>query len=224
MFQYGKLFRSCRWLHHRLYGKQTIHSTNHLPLKAVYVTHHQNMYGPITAMAWTPFPLRIWTLHVFLDKTLAYRQFSEYTFQQRLGWGKKRSKTAAKIIAPFIAALLNSAGAIPVYRGKRSIFETINLSVAALCRGESILISPDVDYADDTSEVKEIYLGFLNLEKYYFRETGEHIPFIPLYCNRSQKTIYIGEPVSFSDGASFGQERQRVAENLRVQLNTFGKN
>ncbi len=223
MFQYGKFFRFWRRFFRIVDGKQTIHGQENIVSNAIYVTHHQNLYGPVAAMAWFPMSLRIWALHVFFEKDACFKQFHEYTFTKRMGWGKFRSKVAAKIAAPLISKLLKSGGALPVYRGRRSIFETIRLSVDALRRGESLLISPDVDYANNASEVKEIYLGFLNLEKYYLRETGRHIPFIPLYCNREQHILYVGKAVCFADDAPFGAERQRVAEELKNQLNEFSK-
>ncbi len=223
MFQYGKFFRFCRRIFRLFSGKQTLKGEENIQPRVIYVTHHQNLYGPMVAMAWFPAPLRIWALHVFLERGSCFRQFYLYTFTKRLNWGKNRAKLAAAIVAPLVTLLLKSGGAIPVFRGRRTIFDTIQLSVDALCRGESLLISPDVDYTDGAPEVKEIYLGFLNLEKYYHRKTGEHVIFIPLYCHQGRRTVHIGKAVSFRDGVPFGEERQKVAEEIKDQLNAMGQ-
>ena len=83
----------------------------------------------------------------------------------------------------------------------------------------SVLIFPDIDYASDDSEVGRIYEGFLNLEKYYNRKTGEHIDFVPLYANQATKEILYGQAVRFDKDRDFIDQRDEKAHELQDELN-----
>ena len=63
-------------------------------------------------------------------------------------------------ISFIISNLLQSGRGIPVYRGSRKVVQTFKLSVAALRKGHSIAIFPDIDYSDSSSATKDLYDGF----------------------------------------------------------------
>ncbi|HJB23563.1 MAG TPA: hypothetical protein H9946_05370 [Candidatus Jeotgalibaca pullicola] len=189
----------------------------------VYVAHHQNMFGPISVLCWHPEFLRIWVLHVFLDFSSCYHHYLEFTFTKRLGWPHLVSKIIAYPTALFVAALTKSGKGIPVYRQSRSIVVTMKQTVDALENGESILLFPDISYDDPSAQVKEIYEGFLYIEKYYYRKTGEHIPFVPMIAEKKEKEIRIGTPILFSGKEAFFLEKQKIAKEIQQKLNELAK-
>ncbi|RKJ70819.1 glycerol acyltransferase, partial [Butyricicoccus sp. 1XD8-22] len=83
----------------------------------VYISHHQNMFGPFHALLWSPIHIHPWVLHVFSDRKECYKQYSEYTFSERAGMNKTVAKLIAYPLSFFITALINSLRAIPVNRG-----------------------------------------------------------------------------------------------------------
>jgi len=133
------------------------------------------------------------------------------------------AKICAFPVSYFIAKLLNSGKAIPVYRGSRQILQTFRQSVAALQKGESVVIFPDVEYSDTSSRTKEMYEGFLYLEKYYYKATGQHVCFVPLYASKNKKIIIATPPIYFRDGKDFNEERQIVYQKIHAQLNQSAK-
>lgn len=186
---------------------------------AVYVCRHSDNMGPILTMANLPIAVRPWAYYVWCDEQECRRQCVDYTFTVRYGWSRRKAEFAARLISKPFSGLIRSAGAIPVYRNSLRIRETFRESVDALKRGESILIFPDVDYTSQEGETGLLYEGFLMLEKLYYKETGKHLPFVPIHISRKQRKLMIARPILFGNDASFKEEKIRVIQQMQDVLN-----
>ena len=93
------------------------------------------------------------------------------------------------------------------------------MSVEALLNDEDILIFPDVDYSDDSTETSEIYEGFLHLEKYYYRKTKKHLTFIPIFSDSKKREVRSGKSIQFTGDKKFIEERREIANQLQEELN-----
>jgi len=221
---YGLLFNVCRKIVRMVYPTFHYERQEKNPEKpVVYVSHHQNLFGPFITLLWFPRVVRIWILEVFLDREACYKQYVDYTFTKRFGWNKYLAKSIAYPISFFIPKLLHSGKGIPVHRGSRKILKTLKMSVDALINGDNIAIFPDIDYHDSSSEVKDMYEGFLYLEKYYYEITGEHICFVPLYVSKKQRKIITGKNIYFRDDIKFAEERKIVLQKIQDNLNQLAR-
>lgn len=220
--QYGLLFRLCRFIVRLVYPKFEIETT--IPTKpVVYISHHQNLFAPFIVLLWYPHFIRPWILNVFFNQKECYNQYVNYTFTKRFKMKPFFAKIIALPISIFISKLMQSGKGIPVYRGSRNIMNTIKLSVQSLKNFNSIAIFPSVDYTNSINENSELYEGFLFLEKYFFKETQEHITFIPLHVSKKKRLIIQGEPVQFSGEIPFHQERAEIAHKLLNQMNLLAE-
>ena len=113
------------------------------PAPAVYVVHHQNMAGPIRAVAHLPLEGHIWALEVFCNAKTCFAQYYGYTFTKRFGMPKPLAFVCAKLVSGAVSGIVRGCGAIPVYRGRREIVETMRLSQQVLEKGENIILCPD---------------------------------------------------------------------------------
>lgn len=186
---------------------------------AVYVVHHQNLYGPIHAVALLPIEAHLWVFHPFYDRKACFDQYYGYTFTQRFRWPRPLAWTAARLLALVVPGVMHSIGAIPVYRSSRQILETMDLSRQALLAGENIMLCPDTDYSSSADETGTIYQGFLRLERDYHRRTGRHLPFVPVVSIKGERTVSVGAPILFEDGRSFKEQQEEVAQRLIDSLN-----
>src|SRR5699024_1767304 len=118
-----------------------------------------------------------------------------------------------------VQGITNSVRMIPVYGGSRKINKTMRLRHQALMEGDDILISPDIDYSNDSTETSDIYEGFLHLEKEYFKEAGKHLTFVPIFSDPSTQTVKVGRRIRFTGDEIFIKERQLIAQQLREELN-----
>ena len=187
---------------------------------AVYVVHHRNLSGPVHALALLPDTPRPWVLHQFLARKECFAHYYGFTFRKRFGWPHFPAWLTAAALSLVVPPVLRSFGAIPVYRGLRETRGTMDKTVAALMRGESILLCPDIDYGSSDAATGQIYKGFLQLERLYREKTDGHIRFIPVFCGRS-KRILTGAPVCFADGTSFRAQRDDIARQLVEALNAL---
>ena len=129
------------------------------------------------------------------------------------------AKLVAWPISFCITKLLTSGRGIPVYRGSKKIIETMKISVDVLQKGERIVIFPDIDYQDASSKTKDMYDGFLYLEKYFYRKTGRHVCFVPLYASKRSRVIISGEKIYFSGEEDFLSERKVILQKIKDNLN-----
>lgn len=186
---------------------------------AVYIVHHQNLYGPIHAVVLLPLEAHLWVFHPFYDRKACFAQYYGYTFTQRFRWPRPVAWAAAKLFSWMVPGVMHGIGAIPVYRSSRQILETMDRSLQALLRGENLMLCPDTDYSNGEEETGSIYQGFLRLERDYFRQTGRHLSFVPVFSSKAAKRVRVGEPVRFEDGRSFKEQREEVAQRLIDGLN-----
>ena len=220
---YGPLFRAVRWLARRVFPKFEIKIPAAMQGPVVYVSHHQNMFGPVRIMLWFPIEVRTWIYQVFFNRKACYDQYMGYTFTKRFGLPKPIAMLAAFPVSRLVPAFFHSMRGIPVYRGSKQIIDTFRTSVEALKQGHSILIFPDIHYSDASADTKELYEGFLHLEKYYYNMNRGHIPFVPLYASKNGRVITAGEPVMFQDGEDFVTGRDRVMRQLQAGLNELAR-
>lgn len=217
---YGRLFKFIRCFVRIFYPKYSVQIPE-VNGPVVYVSHHQNLLGPFVILLWFPKCLHCWMLHVFLDRDACYKQYVDFTFTKRFGWNRQLAKLCASPISHFISTLLNSGKGIPVYRGSRKILYTLKQTVTDLSKGESVVIFPDVDYSDPSSVMKTMYDGFLYLEKYYYKASGEHVCFVPLYVSKKRHMIIADEPIYFPGRDSFNTEREEIRERILASLHSL---
>ncbi len=189
-----------------------------LDVPAVYLVHHQNLWGPVISLAWLDIPARMWVLNVFFNFNACFKQYYNYTFTKRFGIPKIIAAIIAFPISLFVSGLMHIMSALPVYRGSRDIVKTFNASVLALENGQNILICPDIDYSDSGSEMGEMYKGFLHIERKYAKKTGNHVPFVPIRIDKRKRLICIGDAIYFDEKYDFRQGKAEVYIQLKSQM------
>lgn len=220
---YGKGFCFTRGLVRAMYPRYSARLPEKIMDPVVYVSHHQNLFGPFVILLWFPKHLHAWILHVFIDRNACFRQYVDYTFTKRFGLNRVLAKMIAFPISFFITGLLNSGRGIPVFRGSCKILRTFQKSVTALENGESLVIFPDIHYQDSSAETNQMYDGFLYLEKYYYKATGRHVGFVPLYASKKKRSIVAGKPIYFRDNENFTTEQKMVLQKIHGKLNDLAR-
>jgi len=190
---------------------------------SVFIVHHQNMSGPVHALLTLPVQAHIWVLKVFFDRKECFNQYMNYTFTKRFGMPKFLAAPLAFIISLGVPMVMHSFSAIPVNRSSRDILKTFQLSQKALINGENLIISPDVDYDDDSRSMGDIYTGFLHLEKNYFKETKKHLSFVPMSYNTKEQTLFIADAIQFDD-SGYNNQKNDIAKKIINAINEINKN
>ena len=75
---YTPFGRAARWVVRRALGPWTVQALEETPASAVFLVHHQNLFGPIHAMAFLPREVRLWVLSPFCDRKACFEQYYGY--------------------------------------------------------------------------------------------------------------------------------------------------
>lgn len=178
------------------------------PSPAVILVRHGDLRGPVNAFLSLDPPPKIWVLSPFFDFCSCYEQYRSYTFSERRGKKPGKCSPMAALAAAAVVPLIRAMDAIPVYRGKRRVTETLEQTVERLKKGETVVIAADKDYTNRDAPVSSIHTGFFRLEPMYFDATGEHLPFCALRFDKNRAMTF-SEPLYFSGEDSFTKERKQ---------------
>ena len=188
--------------------------------QAVLIGHHQNFYGPISALVYMPDTVQLWTIdHLFSFKT-CFDKYYNFTFKETMKLPSIVAVFPSLICALVIPPFLKSAKAIPVYRGSKNIIKTFKSSVNSLENGNQILIFPDIEYDNKTNTMKEVYEGFLSLDKQYFKKQKEHLEFVPLKFNKKTNKITNKREVVFLGKIPFQEEKKKIENEIINLINS----
>jgi 1-acyl-sn-glycerol-3-phosphate acyltransferase len=218
---YGRLASVIRSLVRVSIGRYEVTARGDPPVPSVYVVHHRNMHGPLTSIAWLDTQCHLWALSVFFTRKGCFDQYVDYTFTRRFRMPRFLAVAIAAPVSFFVSGLMNSLKAIPVHRGSTKIVSTMRQTVAALKAGESVLISPDVDYTDTGSGIGVMHEGFLHIEKFFSGETGAHVDFVPVHIDRPHRAIYLGDAIRFHGRESFRIEKDEVYARIKREFSTL---
>lgn len=88
-----------RWVVRRALGPWTVQALEETPASAVFLVHHQNLFGPIHAMAFLPREVRLWVLSPFCDRKACFEQYYGYTFTRRFGWPRPAAWAVSRLLS-----------------------------------------------------------------------------------------------------------------------------
>ncbi len=211
------LYRLVRWFVRLFFPKMQLSGEENLPKEpCVIVGNHSQLYGPVSAELYLPFPHRTWCIGEMMDrKTVPPYAFEDF-------WSRKPRalhwfyRILSHLIAPVSELIFTNARTIGVYHDSRLV-KTFRESMDALGAGGSIVIFPEC-YDEHNHIVHEFQDHFVDLARMYHRRTGKELRFVPLYVAPRLETLYFGEPVSYRADRPAEEERRRVCGALMDRI------
>ncbi len=200
----------------RVVGKERVDVENG---PVIFVCNHLEVYGPIITKLYLPFYFRSWIIADILDKDTVARQL-EGGVNEVFKWVPK--KVRAKMpgwIAPIALYVLNALDPIPVYRGNmREVLKTIKLTVEAMEYEDNILLFPENPESDEgrykITGISDFFSGFASIASEYYKKTKQCTTFYPMYADKIQKTLTIGEGVRYNPENERNTEKERIVNTL----------
>ena len=214
------LYKLIKGLVRLFYPKTTVAGGERLPEEpCVIVGNHTQMNGPIVSELYLPGPHFTWCAGEMMDlrevPAYAYRDF----WSQKPRWIRWFYRLASFGIAPLSVCVFNNANTVPVYHDTR-IVATIRESLEKLKSGASLVIFPEHD-APYNNILCDFQDRFIDLAKYYYKQTGKALAFVPMYVCPAHKTAYLGEPVRFRPDAPLAEERRRIRDYLMDEITSM---
>lgn len=207
------VYRLIRGIVKAVYPKMEVVGTENLPDEpCVVVGNHTQMNGPIAAELYFPGERAIWCAGQMMN----WDEVADYAFEDFWSFKPKRVqwfyRILSKLIVPLSVCVFNNAHTIPVYRDTR-IISTFRLSIARLKEGANIIIYPEHNQKRNNI-VYDFQDKFIDLARFYYKQTGEELSFVPMYIAPALKKMYLGTPIRFHADAPIGEERRRICDEL----------
>ena len=208
------------FLYHRIRGKENV--PNDPDRAMVFVCNHGEVYGPIVTNLYVPFSFRPWVINEMMDVNAIAKRCADGSFSMWMP--KSWTMPVARAVAPFLAWIMRSVDAIPVYfREPVKLRQTFRESIAAMEAGDNLLLFPE--NSDDTpdhhyklSGVSHFFTGFTMLGPMYYQKTGKRALFVPIYADKKKRLLTFGVPTEYDPDNDPTAERDRLCEYLRGQM------
>ena len=180
---------------------------------AIVVGNHSQAYGPVASEIYFPGKHYTWCISEMMERECV----ADYAYKDF--WSKKPA-----LIRPFFRLfsyalprlceiVFTNADTIPVYRDKR-VMKTFQLSCDKLKEGAAVVIFPE-DYDEYNNIVHHFQSGFVHVAKYYYRQTREPVPFVPMYiCPQLGKMVF-GKPIMYNPKLPSTEEADRICSYLQ---------
>lgn len=207
------IYRVIRWLVWLFSPRFRLAGTENLPEgPCVIVGNHSQMCGPIVGEIYIPGPRAIWCA----GEMMTWNEVHAYAYRDFWS-GKPKAirwfyKLLSYLITPLAVCIFNNARTIPVYHDTRLI-TTFRRSVELLQAGCRIVIFPE-HYDEHNNIVHDFQDKFVDLARFYYKKTGEALPFVPVYIAPKLATVTFGKPVLFDPQAPIAGERKRMCHAL----------
>ncbi len=189
----------------------------------VFVPNHYNIFGPISFLHSVALNYSTWMSEEIITPETAVkhvepgiRQFFPFLGDRAIAWLCKR--------AAFLTCSIQTRfSPIPVDRDRPStLLTTMRQSIAALNRGESLLIFPETGLPQySVTSVTPFFPGFATIGQIYYRKTGRNLRFIPCYIDAQHRVIRFGEPVVYQPDRAAADESERVSEELNRRVRSM---
>jgi len=207
------VYRAVRGLARVFFPRPALEGLEHLPDgPCVIVGNHAQMYGPVMAELYLPGDRSIWCN----EEMMHLKEVPDYAFRDF--WSKKPARVRwfyrllSYAIAPISVCVFNNARCIGVYRDMR-ILGTLRQTVARLAEGARIVIFPEHEVPHNQI-VYEFQDRFISVARFYTRQTGKPLDFVPMYVAPKLKKVIFGPPVRFDVAAEAQAEQRRVCDAL----------
>lgn len=210
--------------YHRVVGRENVRAAG--DVSHVFVCNHGEIYGPIIANVYLPYPVRPWAISEVTDPRRTADYIYEGTYKRQKWLPEKWRYPAARLVAPIIIWATQSIGSIPVYRNNlRELMTTFRLTAEAMEAGDHILVFPEnpMDERMHTGSyvrggVGEFYTGFTMVAPLYYKRTGKKCVFVPLYADQKNRTLTLGKPVAYDPDNEPNAEKRRLCDALRGEM------
>ncbi|MBP3824992.1 MAG: 1-acyl-sn-glycerol-3-phosphate acyltransferase [Butyrivibrio sp.] len=182
----------------------------------VIVGNHSQAFGPLTAELYFPRKHYTWCISEMMEKD----KVADYAYKDF--WSKKPVllrpffRLFSYMIPRLAEIIFTNADTLPVYRDKR-VMKTFQLSCDRLKEGAAIVIFPE-DYIDYNNIVHEFQRGFVHVAKYYYRQNGQAIPFVPMYVCPGLRKLVFGKPIMYCPENPSSEEADRICTYLQESI------
>ena len=205
-----------------IFRKAQVRTKTPLPDEpAVYLCNHSAAIGPALMTLYFPVPHKTWMISYAFDRTVDVNYFAHDAFFIRAHKHKKFYRAISRFSIRTLQHLFPLADPIPVYHDRR-VIDTFRDSENALESGKSLVIFPESPVRF-SPYVHELYDGFADVGRAYYKATGKKLKFYPVYAEKKNRVISVGAPIEYDPDVPAKQERQAIASYVRDAIDALAR-
>ncbi|MCL2867617.1 MAG: hypothetical protein FWF47_07660 [Clostridia bacterium] len=195
----------------------------------VLLCNHGFVQGTIFSRLWLDRPFRSWSISDLMVREDAYPHIRQYQVNTITWLPNGLRDPLTKVLIRLFAWLFDSLDSIPVYRNRlRKLMETFRATSDALECGDAVMIYPEnpddpgLDKPGYTSQaIAPFFSGFTMIGSFYHARTGKAVTYIPMYCSKKTRLLYIGAPIVHDLQNDPAAEKERIVTLSRNAMIAF---
>ncbi len=204
------------------YPKTELVGLEHLPAEpCIIVSNHCQVHGPIVSELYFPGNRCIWCA----GEMMHLKEVPDYAFQdfwsRKPGYSRWFYRILSYVMAPLCVCVFNCADTIGVYRDKR-IISTFRDTLARLEEGANVIIFPE--HSEPYNHILcDFQEGFVDAARFYYKQTGKCLQFVPMYLAPSLHRMVLGKPTAFRPDSPIKAERTRICSYLKDEISAIAQ-
>ena len=188
---------------------------------SVILSNHEGTDAPMSLEIYNPHPTRMWGAHEMNSGLRAmYKYQTRVYYHEKKHWNLHLARLFCLLASPLTFLFYKGLNLISTYQDAR-LKKTINESIEALKKGESIVIYPEHSDKGYLAQLEGFHNGFILLCEVALKK-GLDLPIYVTYYRKSDKVYVIDKPVLYSV-ISQGKTNDEVAQVLLNRCNQLGK-
>ena len=189
---------------------------------SLILSNHEGTDAPLTLEMYLGKNVTMWGAHEMNEGVVKmYKYQTRVYYHQKKHWNLHLARLFCLLASPLTNMFYQGLGLISTYRDHRFL-KTIRESVAALRKGESIVVFPEKSDNGYLPELEGFFAGFVLLAE-TCKKKGMDLPIYVSYFKKEEKQYIFDKPVLYSELSANGETRDEIAKRLLDRCNELGK-
>ncbi len=189
---------------------------------ALILSNHEGTDAPMSLEIYTERPIRHWGASEMNSGVISlYKYQTRVYYHQKKGWNLGLARLFCIIASPLTNLFYRGLRLISTYRDVR-FMKTVKESLAAVQRGENIVVYPEDSTNGYLAELEGFHAGFALFADIALKK-GIDLPIYVSYFNKAKRTYVFDAPVKYSELKAKYGTKEEVAKALVLRCNELGK-
>ena len=189
---------------------------------SIILSNHAGAASPLNLEVYADFPIRMWGTHEMNSgfKKL-YRYQTRVYYNKCWHWNLHLARLFCLIASPLTNLFYKGLNLISTYHDSRML-NTIKESVAAIEKGDNIVIYPENSENGYLNVLESFHAGFVLLAE-ALKKLGKDVKIFVAYFKKKERKFIFDKPVLFSKLKERFGARQEIADYLLQRCNALGQ-
>lgn len=189
---------------------------------SLILSNHEGTDAPLSLEMYLGKNVTMWGAHEMNEGVInMYKYQTRVYYHEKKHWNLHLARLFCLIASPLTNLFYAGLDLISTYRDHR-FMKTIRQSLAAIRKGESIVVFPEDSKNGYLPELEGFYAGFVMLAEIAYKQ-GIDLPIYVSYFKKNEKQYVFDKPILYSNLVANGETREEVAKRLLDRCNELGK-